>query len=62
MMFQEQILRTEKLQIFMMVHSLQLTWQFKMLLEIALEVLPGLAYTMVVELVGVKSSTVALVC
>ena len=62
MMFQEQILRTEKLQIFMMVHSLQLTWQFKMLLEIALEALPGLAYTMVVELVGVKSSTVALVC
>ena len=29
---------------------------------IALEVLPGLAYTMVVVLVGVKSSTVALAC
>ena len=54
MMFQEQILLTEKLQIYTMGLGLQQTWQFKTLLEIASEEQLGSLYIMEVELVGVK--------
>ena len=53
-MFQELIHLTGKPLIFMTALNLQLIWQYKMLLGIVLEGLPGLAYIMVVELVGVK--------